>query len=100
MVERLAVSLAGVVVAAATAWSRIYLNYHTPKQVAAGASAGFVFALVWFVATEILRRTGWLAWGIELPPARMLRIRDLVVEEDMCQAGWEKWEEKKTAKAK
>ncbi|KAL7903569.1 PAP2 domain-containing protein [Trichoderma sp. SZMC 28014] len=100
LVERLAVSLAGVVVAAATAWSRIYLNYHTTKQVAAGVSAGFVFALVWFVATETLRRTGWLAWGIELPPARMLRIRDLVVEEDMCQAGWEKWEEKKTAKAK
>ncbi|PNP48291.1 hypothetical protein TGAM01_v200629 [Trichoderma gamsii] len=100
LIERLAVSLAGVVVAAATAWSRIYLNYHTTKQVAAGVTAGFVFALVWFVATEILRRTGWLAWGIELPPARMLRIRDLVVEEDMCQAGWEKWEEKKTAKAK
>lgn len=100
LIERLAVSLAGVIVAAATAWSRIYLNYHTTKQVAAGATAGLVFALVWFVATEILRRTGWLAWGIELPPARMLRIRDLVVEEDMCQAGWEKWEEKKMAKAK
>ncbi|KAL6910937.1 PAP2 domain-containing protein [Trichoderma evansii] len=100
LIERLAVSLAAVIVAAATAWSRIYLNYHTTKQVAAGVTAGFVFALVWFVATEILRRTGWLAWGIELPPARMLRIRDLVVEEDMCQAGWEKWEEKKIAKAK
>ncbi|KAM0260717.1 hypothetical protein ACHAQJ_002633 [Trichoderma viride] len=100
LVERLAVSLAGVLVAAATAWSRIYLNYHTTTQVAAGAAAGLVFALVWFVATEILRRTGWLAWGIELPPARMLRIRDLVVEEDMCQAGWEKWEEKKTTKTK
>ncbi|KAL7931159.1 PAP2 domain-containing protein [Trichoderma chlorosporum] len=100
LVERLAVSLAGALVAAATAWSRIYLNYHTTKQVAAGAAAGLVFALVWFVATEILRRTGWLAWGIELPPARMLRIRDLVVEEDMCQAGWEKWEEKKKTKTK
>ncbi|KAL7797558.1 PAP2 domain-containing protein [Trichoderma ceciliae] len=98
LVERLAVSLAGVLVAAATAWSRIYLNYHTTTQVAAGAAAGLVFALVWFVATEVLRRTGWLAWGIELPPARMLRIRDLVVEEDMCQAGWEKWEGKKTTK--
>ncbi|KAL6855767.1 PAP2 domain-containing protein [Trichoderma novae-zelandiae] len=98
LVERLAVSLAGALVAAATAWSRIYLNYHTTKQVAAGVAAGVVFALVWFVATEILRRTGWLAWGLELPPAKMLRIRDLVVEEDMCQAGWEKWEEKKKKK--
>ncbi|UKZ57818.1 hypothetical protein TrVGV298_011679 [Trichoderma virens] len=100
LVERLAVSLAGALVAAATAWSRIYLNYHTTTQVAAGAAAGLIFALVWFVGTEILRRTGWLAWGIELPPARMLRIRDLVVEEDMCQAGWEKWEEKKKTKTK
>ncbi|RFU77807.1 dolichyl pyrophosphate phosphatase [Trichoderma arundinaceum] len=96
LIERLGLSLAGALVAAATAWSRIYLNYHTPTQVAAGAAAGLVFAVVWFVVTEILRRTGWLAWGIELPPARMLRIRDLVVEEDMCQAGWEKWEGKKT----
>lgn len=98
LVERLAVSLAAALVAAATAWSRIYLNYHTATQVAAGVAAGVVFALVWFVATEFLRRTGWLAWGLELPPAKMLRIRDLVVEEDMCQAGWEKWEEKKRKK--
>lgn len=93
-------SLAGLLVAAATAWSRIYLNYHTATQVAVGVAAGVVFALVWFVATELLRRTGWLAWGLELPPAKMLRIRDLVVEEDMCQAGWEKWEEKKKRKEK
>ncbi|OTA00387.1 hypothetical protein A9Z42_0086570 [Trichoderma parareesei] len=98
LAERLAVSLAAALVAAATAWSRIYLNYHTATQVAAGVAAGVVFALVWFVATDILRRTGWLAWGLELPPAKMLRIRDLVVEEDMCQAGWEKWEEKKRKK--
>ncbi|TFB04929.1 hypothetical protein CCMA1212_002532 [Trichoderma ghanense] len=98
LAERLAVSLAAALVAAATAWSRIYLNYHTTTQVAAGVAAGVVFALVWFVATELLRRTGWLAWGLELPPAKMLRIRDLVVEEDMCQAGWEKWEEKKKTK--
>ncbi|KAL7812194.1 PAP2 domain-containing protein [Trichoderma gracile] len=98
LAERLAVSLAATLVAAATAWSRIYLNYHTTTQVAAGVAAGVVFALVWFVATDFLRRTGWLAWGLELPPAKMLRIRDLVVEEDMCQAGWEKWEEKKKRK--
>ncbi|KAH6611098.1 hypothetical protein Trco_001118 [Trichoderma cornu-damae] len=100
LAERLAVSLAGAFVAAATAWSRIYLNYHTTTQVAAGAAAGLVFALVWFVVTDVLRRTGWLAWGIELPPARMLRIRDLAVEEDMCQAGWEKWQGKKKTKTK
>ncbi|PTB62878.1 PAP2-domain-containing protein [Trichoderma citrinoviride] len=98
LAERLAVSFAGLLVAAATAWSRIYLNYHTTTQVAAGVAAGVVFALVWYVATEMLRRTGWLAWGLELPPAKMLRIRDLVVEEDMCQAGWERWEEKKKKK--
>ncbi|KAK5993277.1 Putative dolichyldiphosphatase [Cladobotryum mycophilum] len=94
-VERVGLSLAGLIVAGATAWSRIYLNYHTARQVAAGVSAGIAFAVVWFVFTEILRRTGLLAWGIGTPLARAFRIRDLVVEEDMSEAGWEKWERKR-----
>lgn len=90
-------SVVAAMLAAATAWSRIYLNYHTTKQVVVGSVAGVVVAVAWFVVTAILRQTGWLAWGLETPLAKVFRLRDLAIEEDMCQAGWEKWEEKRLA---
>ncbi|KAJ4141299.1 hypothetical protein NW768_000510 [Fusarium equiseti] len=97
MVERIAVSMAGAAIAAATAWSRVYLNYHTPKQVVVGCAAGAVSAVGWFVIVAVMRQTGWLGWALETSLARAFRVRDLVVEEDMCQAGWEKWEERRVA---
>lgn len=93
--ERVAVSAAAAALAALTAWSRVYLGYHTPRQVVAGCAAGLLSAVAWFVVVEAVRYTGWLAWALDTPPARTLRMRDLVVEEDPCQAGWEKWEEKR-----
>jgi dolichyldiphosphatase len=92
--ERTAYSAFGVGMAVAVAWSRIYLNYHTEWQVLVGTVAGAVSAVAWFVLTSVIRGTGLLAWGMRLPPARYLRFRDLVVEEDLCQAGWEKWDDK------
>lgn len=62
-----------------------------------GAAAGTVSAVGWFLVTTVVRRSGWLAWALENPVARFLRVRDLVVEEDLCQAGWEKWDDKMTA---
>ena len=97
VLERLAVSLAAGVIAAATAWSRVYLNYHTPKQVLMGFAAGVISATAWFAITSILRQIGLLSWALDHPIARAFRVRDLAVEEDMCQAGWEKWEERRTA---
>lgn len=97
MIERLFWSAMSLVVAAAVAWSRIYLNYHTQKQVLVGSAAGTVSAIAWFLVTTTVRRSGWLAWGIDHPIARFLRVRDLVVEEDLSQAGWEKWDDKQTA---
>lgn len=90
--ERAVASALLLAVAAAVAWSRIYLGYHTPKQVAVGALAGAASAAAWFAATHVLRQTGLLHWALESPPARGLRLRDLVVSEDLTQAGWEKWE--------
>ena len=95
IVERIAVSMAGAAIAAATAWSRVYLNYHTPKQVIVGCAAGAVSAVGWFIIVAVMRQTGWLGWALETSLARAFRVRDLVVEEDMCQAGWEKWEERR-----
>ncbi|KAI2641706.1 PAP2-domain-containing protein [Hypomontagnella submonticulosa] len=97
LLERAAWSAVGLGMAAAVAWSRVYLKYHTEKQVLVGCVAGTVSALGWFVITTVIRRSGWLAWALELPIAKFFRVRDLVVEEDLCQAGWEKWDDKMTA---
>ncbi|KAI0024501.1 PAP2 superfamily protein [Xylariomycetidae sp. FL0641] len=98
MPERVFWSVAGLGMAAAVAWSRVYLNYHTEKQVLVGSLAGTVSAVGWFVVTTILRQSGWLEWALDTPVAKWLRVRDLVVEEDLCQAGWEKWDDKMTAR--
>lgn len=86
-----AFALAG---AGAVAASRIYLSYHTPKQVAVGWIAGTICAVGWFVINTCLRRTGVLDWALEQPLVRYFRVRDLCIEEDVPQAGWERWEER------
>ncbi|KAF2432281.1 DOLPP1 protein [Tothia fuscella] len=90
--HRFLLSCAALVSAATVAWSRIYLNYHTPKQVLVGCGAGFSCAVVWFGVTEFMRRSGWLAWGLDLVVVRWFRMRDLVVSEDLVDAGWARWE--------
>ena len=90
LLSGLALASAGLV-----AWSRIYLNYHTEKQVMVGCLAGTLSALSWFIITTVVRQSGLLSWILEQYPTRLFRMRDLVVEEDLCQAGWEKWESKR-----
>jgi dolichyldiphosphatase len=60
-----------------------------------GCVAGAVTAVGWFVVTTVVRKIGLLAWILDQHPTRMFRMRDLVIEEDLCQAGWEKWESKR-----
>ncbi|KUI71028.1 Putative dolichyldiphosphatase [Cytospora mali] len=97
--ERAAASLAVLSVAAMVAWSRVYLGYHTVNQVLVGCLAGSLSALAWYGVTYVIREIGLLAWVLESPVARGLRVRDLVVSEDLAQAGWEKWEDRKVAAA-
>jgi dolichyldiphosphatase len=96
MVQRVGLSFLAMVGAGLVACSRIYLNYHTEKQVLVGCLAGVLSALGWFGATAIARQTGLVQWALDLYVVRLFRVRDLVVEEDLSQAGWEKWESKKT----
>jgi dolichyldiphosphatase len=96
--ERLALSIVACVCAGAVAASRIYLNYHTPKQVLVGCTAGAVIAVVWFLFTTFLRRYGWKDWALDNPLARFLRMRDLVVTEDLADAGWSRWESMRKAR--
>lgn len=93
------VGLSGLVLAGAgaVAASRVYLSYHTPKQVVVGCVAGVVTAVGWFLIVAVVRQIGLLGWALNQPVTRLFRMRDLVVEEDLCQAGWEKWEVKRIA---
>jgi dolichyldiphosphatase len=73
--QRFLLSVLALVSAAAVAVSRIYLSYHTPKQVLVGCLAGAVCAVVWFAFTTYLRRAGWIEWILETELARLFRVR-------------------------
>lgn len=92
LLSGLALANAGLV-----AWSRTYLNYHTEKQVFVGIGAGVASAVGWFLITTIVRQIGLVSWFLDQPITRLFRVRDLVVEEDLCQSGWEKWELKRVS---
>ena len=90
--QRLVLSVTALLCAAAVAQSRIYLNYHKPRQVYVGVAAGVACAVAWFAVTSVGRTHGLVDLLLELPPARWARLRDLVVNEDLSDAGWERWE--------
>lgn len=93
--QRLLFSIFTLLCAAIVAISRIYLNYHTLKQVLAGCGAGAFSAGGWFVFVMLMRESGLVEWGLDSKGARMLRMRDLVIEEDLAEAGWERWERRR-----
>jgi dolichyldiphosphatase len=97
--QRLGLASLSIICAGAVAQSRIYLNYHTPQQVYAGVAAGVLCGVGWFVATSIARQYGLVEMLLELPVARWVRLRDLVVDEDLVDAGWERWETRKRRRA-
>lgn len=90
--QRLVLSLLALASAAAVAQSRIYLNYHKPRQVYVGVGTGVACAVAWFVVTGLARQYGVIDWALDLPIARAVRMKDLVCSEDLVDAGWERWE--------
>lgn len=88
-------SFTAICAAALIAASRVYLQYHTTKQVLVGCATGAIFAVLWFVVTEWARRRGLVEWFLELELVRKARVRDLVCEEDLVEVGWQVWEEKR-----
>ncbi|KAH0359797.1 dolichyldiphosphatase, partial [Aureobasidium melanogenum] len=97
--ERLALSVLVIAGAAAVAQSRIYLNYHTERQILVGCIVGVLFAVFWYLFTAYLRRSGWLDWVLDTSIAKFFRIRDLVVNEDLVDAGWERWQQRKSKRS-
>ena len=49
--ERLLLSFFAFLGAGAVSSSRVYLNYHTPRQVWVGVVAGAMFSVIWFLFT-------------------------------------------------
>ena len=90
--QRVKFSVVVVLGAAAVAISRVYLTYHTPEQVLVGFFGGMVFAVVWFLFSSYLRNNGWIDQAVDTKIARSLRIRDLLVGEDLAEGGWQRWE--------
>jgi dolichyldiphosphatase len=73
----------------AVAVSRIYLNYHTPKQVLAGYTAGLICAAGWYAVTAAARTTqGGRLWDALLSFGACLWIQDRCLETDLVVAGW------------
>ena len=93
-------SLVAICAAALISISRVYLQYHTKKQVLVGSIAGAAFAVVWFAVTEWARRQGLVEWVLDLEIVRRARVRDLVCEEDLVEIGWQVWEEKRRRRGK
>lgn len=99
LLSRIILSALSLANAGLVSWSRAYLNYHTTKQIVVGFLAGVLVAILWFFFIMVTRKSGLLDWALGLDFVRLFRIRDMVVEEDLCQAGWEKWEFKKILSA-
>lgn len=99
-VEKWGLVVAAVVGAVAVATSRVYLGYHSQRQVVVGMSAGFVFAIWWFWVVARLRESGWVDWALGTSLARLARVRDLLLDEDLAHAGWVRWEDKRKAKTR
>ena len=90
--QRVTLSILAIASACAVGQSRIYLNYHKPRQVYAGAAAGVACAIAWFVVTGLARHYGLVDWFLDLSIVRWARMRDLVLGEDLVDAGWERFE--------
>lgn len=93
--QRVMLSIASMVCAAAVAQSRVYLHYHKPRQVYVGVGVGVACALAWFIVTGWARKHGLVDWLLDHPLARWTRLRDLVMNEDLVDAGWERWERRR-----
>ena len=93
--QRYLASAGAVLLATLVAFSRTYLNYHTSRQVLIGCSAGVTSGIAWFLVTSLARSDGLLAVLLDLELCKWLRLRDLVVEEDLVECGWKEWEKRR-----
>lgn len=100
ILERSLLSILALMGAAAVASSRVYLSYHTPRQVWVGVGVGVASAVLYFIFTTILRRSGLIEWALDTTLARKFRMRDLITTEDIQDAGWGRFESRRQKSVK
>lgn len=88
-------ALLALAFAAAVAVSHIYLSYHTQKQVLVGCACGATFALVKFAFITYSRQAAWIDWALGTWLFKAFRVRDLVIQEDLVDSGWARWEDRR-----
>lgn len=56
--------------------SRIYLRYHTTRQVLAGTGAGALLGLAWYITVIVLRHIGVVDWVLQWRLVEILWFKD------------------------
>ncbi|KAF3902335.1 Dolichyldiphosphatase [Arthrobotrys entomopaga] len=80
--------------ATSVASSRVYLHYHTVKQVLVGVAAGVVIGVGWFVTTSLMRSVGGgVVWDLllENPISRVVYVKDECTVVYLQRRDWEVW---------
>ncbi|CAJ0645688.1 6227_t:CDS:2 [Entrophospora sp. SA101] len=73
-------------------YNRIYLNYHTTKQVLFGNLFGSIFALVWYIIIEsLIRPLGFYKYLINTDLARSFYLRDSALVPDVLRFEYIFW---------
>ena len=94
--KRTAVALLSFSGATVISLSRIYLSYHTPRQVLAGTLAGTVLAVSWFCATSYMRQckvkiAGATPWQWILRVGSLIYVKDMCLDVDLVEHGYNLW---------
>ena len=82
--------------ALSVASSRIYLFYHTSRQVGVGIAAGTFLAVFWFIATGLLRSmSGGVLWDylLDNPFSNWAYIKDVSRDAMIQEQEWKAWRE-------
>lgn len=87
------ITLSLIILLISVSYSRIYLNYHTTKQVLVGNIFGMSFALIWFILTEyILRSFGVFKLIVESSLAKFFYLRDCSYIPNIIKVEYMNWD--------
>jgi dolichyldiphosphatase len=76
LLVRIAQAWAVITAASMVCISRIYLRYHTPRQVLFGVAIGAFLGVAWYIMVMILRMTGWVDWVLHLKAVELFWFKD------------------------
>ena len=76
LIIRILQSLVVIFGACVVCTSRIYLRYHTLRQVLTGVGIGAILGIAWYITVVVLRTTGWVEWVLHMRVMEMLWFKD------------------------